>query len=167
MNEELKTALWRKKAFIGLEDQLLKKAKIFFIVSFASKAAYSDKPLYQEISPSQMSAVGNNLEIALNIEEAKKRITAFILKQCEKLGAKEKRTGKKSSWLVQPLGTGGQDSLGQVLIDWVNNDKYVETSLVEEGIDPLAVLRRFWNNIHGLYRYSRKYGGVMPLEETL
>ena len=164
MSKELSTALRQKKALVGMEEYLLKKARSFFMSSFGSKAPYSDKPLYREISASQMASIGNRLQTANGIEEAKQRAIGFLQDQLKKLEAKEKRTGNKSSWLLQSLGTGGKDPIGQTLIRWIDEQKYLVGHPEMDRIDTLIALRRFWSNVHGLYRYAKSFGTV-PLEE--
>ena len=164
MIEELSTALRQKKALVGMEDHLIDKAKSFFASSFGSKAPYGEKPLYREISASQMAAIGNRLQTSNNIEEAKQRVIDFIKAQLKKLETKKERTGNKSSWLLQSMGTGGVDSIGETLIGWIGKQKYLLGHPEMERIDPLVALRRFWSNVHGLYRYAKSFG-IVPLEE--
>lgn len=148
MSEQPATALREKKAFLKLEAHLLKQAKLFYDKGF--------RP--ENITPSQMAAVGNKFQLAVSTKKAQEEVTRFLNKQMEKLKDKE----QTASWL-KPT-EGGNDTLGGTLRRWVNEEKYLPAG-VNGGLDHLAALRRFWSNVHGMYRYRKICGEDMPLNE--
>ncbi len=154
MNEQLAAALRGKKPFLELEGHLLKQAKRFYDMGFHPG----------NLSASQMAAVGNLLQTATSLEDGQEKVITFLENQIKKLTSKESRTGKKDSWLKPSKGTGGEKSLGATLEKWIDKKKYLEDS-VTDYLDQFAALRRFWSNVHGMYRYKKVCGKDMPLNE--
>jgi hypothetical protein len=73
------------------------------------------------------------------------------------------RPQKQAALLVCAPGEGGaEDSLGAELLAWIGNDRYLGDSPPAD-LDRLDALRRFWERLHGLYRYEVETQGEMPL----
>jgi hypothetical protein len=83
----------------------------------------------------------------------------------EKLEAKVKRGGKPESWALEPRTGGGGKTLGDTLMDWIKEARYLEGAPKAEYLDPLAALQRFWSRFHGLYRYEAELREGMPLQK--
>lgn len=155
MSDRLATALRRKEAFLKQEELLLGKARIFYNLGFIPK----------NLSSSQMSAVNEYIHTSGSLEDVKKAVGKFMNGQVEKLKKQKERSGKATSWLITPTGTGGKESLGATLLDWINEGNY---SPGIAGDDRLSALRRFWSNVYGLYRYRKVFKDEdMPLREEL
>ncbi len=153
--DKLATALRQKEAFLKQEDSLLRKARDFYGLGFIPR----------NLSSSQMSAVNECIHTSGSIEDVKKAVGKFINGQVEKLKKQKERSGKSASWLIAPTGDGGKGSLGETLLDWINEGKY---SPEIAGNDRLSALRRFWSNVYGLYRYRKVFKEEdMPLREEL
>lgn len=154
MNEQVETALEQKKAFLKIEGHLLIKAIELYCMGFNCK----------NLSSSQMSAVDEHLRRSKTIKKAQRAVCDFIEKQLTKLEAKTDSSSKNMSWLIQPVRIADNTSLGKVLIDWIEKEKYWGARPEIDTIDRLSILRRFWNNVYGQYRYCKVTGKDMPLE---
>jgi len=151
----LKAALGADLALANLEETLIRAARQLHRKGFTSK----------NLRPSQMAAVGELIRSAPNQGKAVGDLGTWLGKQLEKLRAKEERSGRKSSWLVEPnAGAGGEseDSLGQELLRCVTEQRYLRGQETK-GLDPLTALQCFWAYFHGLYRYQNEVGEEMPL----
>ncbi|MDL1968563.1 MAG: hypothetical protein LWW97_08485 [Deltaproteobacteria bacterium] len=155
MNEQVEAALEQKKAFIEIEGHLLIKAIELYRMGFNSK----------NLSSSQMSAVGEHLRRSETIEKAQSVVCGFIEKRLKRPKDKTDSAGKNTSWLIQANGKPDNISLGEILIDWLKEERYLGNGLEFNAIGRLAVLRRFWNNVYGQYRYCKVIGKDMPLEK--
>lgn len=155
MNEQVEAALEQKKAFLKIEGHLLIKAIELYRMGFNSK----------NLSSSQMSAVGEHLRRSETIENAQGAVCGFIKKRLERLKNKTDSTEKNMSWLTRANGKQDNASLGEILIDWLKEERYLENGLEFNAIGRLTVLRRFWNNIYGQYRYCKVMDEDMPLEK--
>ena len=158
MSDRLATALRQKEAFLKQEGLLLRNARIFYNLGFVPK----------NLSSSQMSAVNECIHTSGSLDDVKKAVGKFINVQVEKLEKQKERSGKSASWLITPTGAGGKGSLGETLLDWINEGKYLDNSPEIAGNDRLSALRRFWSNVYGLYRYRKVFKDEdMPLREEL
>ena len=155
MNEQVEAALEQKEAFLEIEEYLLIKAIELYSMGFNSK----------NLSSSQMSAVGEYLRRSKTIKKAQRAVCDFIEKQLTKLEAKTDSSSKNMSWLIQPVRLADNTSLGKVLIEWINKERYLENATEFNAIGRLAVLRRFWNNVYGQYRYCKVMDEDMSLEK--
>lgn len=163
MNEQVEAALKQKKAFLKIEEHLLIKAIELYRMGFNSK----------NLSLSQMSAVSERLRRSETIEKAQEAVCGFIKKRLERLKNKDKTdstdiadiTEKNTSWLIQANGKQNNASLGEILIKWIQEEKYWGNGSDFNAIGRLAVLQRFWNNVYGQYRYCKVMDEDMPLEK--
>jgi hypothetical protein len=139
-------------ALAGQEEHILAQAQRLYQMGEMAAA----------VSPSQMAAVEERIRCADNHSRAVAAVTEFITGQIEKLRAREQRENRRVSWLRRP-GTGAEaDSLGEELLLWLREERYL-TGKVPEGLDRLAALRRFWSRLHGLFRYEVETGAAMAL----
>lgn len=157
MNEQVEAALEQKKAFLKIEGHLLIKAIELYRMGFNTK----------NLSSSQMSAVGEHLRRSETIEKAQRAVCGFIEKRLERLKDKDKTdiAEKNTSWLIQANGKQDNASLGDILIEWIQEERYLENVTEFNAIGRLAVLRRFWNNVYGQYRYCKVMDEDMPMEK--
>lgn len=155
MNEQVEAALEQKKAFLKIEGHLLIKAIELYRMGFNSK----------NLSSSQMSAVGEHLRQSETIEKAQRAVCGFIKKRLDRLNDKTDSAGKNTSWRIQANGNKDNVSLGNILTEWLKEEKYLGNGSEFNAIGRLAVLRRFWNNVYGQYRYCKIMGKDMPLEK--
>lgn len=155
MSAELERVLCSDLALAGLEEHLIRWAEVLYRMEF-------NKP---RITPSQMAAVGECIRRAANHSKAKEQVIGFLSNQMKKLEAKVKRGGKPESWALEPMTGGGKNTLGDTLMDWVKETRYLEGAPKVEHLDTLAALQRFWSRFHGLYRYEAEIGKAMPLQE--
>ena len=157
MNEQAEAALEQKKAFIEIEGHLLIKAIKLYSMGFNTK----------NLSSSQMSAVGEHLRRSETIEKAQMTVCDFIKKRLKRLKNKDKTdiAEKNTSWLIQANGKQDNASLGEMLMEWINKERYLENVTEFNAIGRLAVLRRFWNNVYGQYRYCKVMDEDMSLEK--
>ncbi|MGH8613418.1 MAG: hypothetical protein ACREYF_15735 [Gammaproteobacteria bacterium] len=153
MNAELERVLRADLALANLEEHLIRRARVLYQMKFA------------RITPSQMAAVGECIRMAANHSKAKEQVICFLNNQMEKLKAKAERGGKPESWASEPVAGGGKETLGETLMDWIKEARYLERAPKAEHLDPLAALQRFWSRFHGLYRYEVELGEGMPLQE--
>lgn len=153
MNKILEQALRSDLALTSLENDLLQQARILYQMGFTP----------ENLSSSQMAAVAECIYTASNCETAKGRVKKFLTNQLNKLKAKAERSGKATSWaLPRPTGGGGE-TLGQTLMQWIENEKYLEQQL-PANLNRLEALRYFWSRFHGLYRYQAEMQQDMPLQ---
>jgi hypothetical protein len=115
---------------------------------------------FGRIGAAQMEALAGRIREAATIEKARSDVAAFIRRRTAKLPAQRER-----SW-VTPAATGGSVlTLGELLVDWLANERYLEG--VEDDILKLlnrtCALKRFWNRFHGIYRYGTVFGTDTPL----
>jgi hypothetical protein len=155
VNEQVEAALEHKKAFLKIEGHLLIKAIELYRMGFNSK----------NLSSSQMSAVGEHLRRSETIEKAQRTVCGFIEKRLERLRNKTDNAEKNTSWLIQVTGKPDNISLGKILIEWLKEERYLGNGLEFNAIGRLAVLRRFWNNVYGQYRYCKVMDEDMSLEK--
>ncbi|MBW1744790.1 MAG: hypothetical protein JRI62_00110 [Deltaproteobacteria bacterium] len=157
MNEQVEAALEQKKAFLKIEEHLLIKAIELYSMGYNCK----------NLSSSQMSAVGEHLRQSETIEKAQRAVCDFIKKRLERPKDKDKTdiTEKNTSWLIQANGKPDNASLGKILIEWINKERYLENVTEFNAIWRLTVLRRFWNNVYGQYRYCKVMDEDMSLEK--
>lgn len=154
MSTELERTLRSDVAMAGLEEHLIRRARVLYQMGFTRA----------KISPSQMAALGECIRGAANHKSAIEQVSGFLSKQTTKLKAKEDRTGKAESWTA-PVVDGGSETLGDTLMGWVERARYLEGAPKAEHLDPLAALQRFWIRFHGLYRYEAAMGKGMPLQK--
>lgn len=155
MNEQVEAALEQKKAFLKIEGHLLIKAIELYSMGFNSK----------NFSSSQMSAVGEHLRRSETIEKAQRAVCGFIEKRLDRLKDKTNIAEKNTSWRIQANGNPDNVSLGKILIEWLKEERYLGNGLEFNAIGRLAVLRRFWNNVYGQYRYCKVMDEDMSLEK--
>lgn len=152
MSKDAAADLYRQDNLLRIEEHLIARARLFYLLGFFP----------ERLSSSQMAAVGDRVQGAASFKEAQRGVIEFLNKQLGKLENKALRTGKKTSWLREPSGTAGETSLGNTLIHWIQEEKYLdEMHKAAENIR-LVALRRFWATVHGLYRYRRVFGRDMP-----
>jgi hypothetical protein len=156
MPGRLTVALRQKTAFLNAEKHILKRARVFYKMAFTPK----------NLTPSQMAAVGDLLQSSNSTEEAQGKVVGFLNKQLEKLEAKKKCSGKPTSWLIPLRNEVNKMPLGEVLKNWIGDQKYLEGCLWADDIHRLSAMRRFWNNVYGQYCYEKTIGEGMPLEEV-
>ncbi len=149
MTSLLETSWRSDRALASLEVDLIRQARNLYRLGFKC------------ISPSQMSAFGELLRTAPNRTEAQRFAEDWMAKQLKKLREEEKRKGKPKSWLASPEG-GAAASLGEELLAWIKNDRYLGDKPPED-LDRMDALLRFWTRLHGLYRYEVETKGEMPL----
>jgi hypothetical protein len=111
-----------------------------------------------------MAAVGDHILRAPSLAQAQDRVKSFLSKQLDKLTAQAERTGKPTSWALTPETGTGEKTLGQTLIRWIVEEKYLEGKEAPKDLDRLEALRRFWSRVHGLYRYEAEMEQGMPLQ---
>lgn len=143
-------------ALAKLEDRLIGKARDLCRLGFTP----------QNLSPSQMMAVGECLRGSGTLNEAKQRTTDFLQKQMEKLTTKAERTGKPpTSWAISVTVGGAKETLGAMLMQWITGEKYLsDPAKPPADLDHLEALQRFWSRLHGLYRYEVEVRESMPLQ---
>ena len=156
MYSRLTDALQQKTAFMNAEEHLLKRARVFYRMAFTPR----------NLTSSQMAAVGDLLQSSNSIQEAQDKVIKFLDRQQEKLKAKKERTGKSTSWLTPLRNETNETPLGEVLKDWIENQKYLDGCPRADNIHRLSAMRRFWNNVYGQYCYEKTYCEGMPLEEA-
>ena len=156
MSGRLTIALRQKTAFMNAEEHLLKRAKVFYRMAFTPK----------NLTSSQMTAVGDLLQSSNSTEEAQNKVVSFLNKQQKKLKAKKERTGKSTSWLTPLRNEINETPLGEVLEEWIRDQKYLEGCPWADNIHSLSAMLRFWNNVYGQYCYEKTIGKGMPLEEV-
>jgi len=154
MDIELIERLNKKRIFIELDENLLKKALFFY------KAGIQPK----NISSAQLSAVSMKIYRASSTDEAKKQVVAFLSKQMEKLSKKQK-DGEQKSWLKKPEISCETETLGDMVKDWIKNEEYLLNEHSASGLDRLSIMRRFWGFVSGLYNYKKSFEKGMPIEE--
>ena len=152
----LTSVLQQKTAFINAEKHILKRARVFYRMAFTPK----------NLTSSQMAAVGNLLQSSNSIQEAQSKVVNFLNKQQEKLKQKKERTGKATSWLTPLTNETNETPLGEVLEEWIRDQKYLEGCPRADDIHSLSAMRRFWNNVYGQYCYEKTCGKGMPLKEV-
>lgn len=153
MNKSLEQALRSDLALTSVEDNLLQQARILYQMGFT--------PV--NLSSSQMAAVAELIHTASNYETARARVKKFLTDQLNKLIAKAERSGKATSWALSPSTRASGESLGQTLIQWIEDEKYLE-ECSRENLNRLAALQYFWSRFHGLYRYQSEMKQIMPLQ---
>ena len=156
MSGRLTDALRQKAAFMNAEEHILKRARVFYRMAFTPK----------NLTSSQMAAVGDLLQSSNSTEEAQNKVVSFLNKQQKKLKAKKERTGKSTSWLTPLRNEINETPLGEVLEEWIRDQKYLEGCPRADDIHSLSAMRRFWNNVYGQYCYEKTIGKGMPLEEV-
>lgn len=142
MKDRYAAALQDRRAFLQIEGYLLKCAFKLFKQGFST------------LNPSQMAAVSERLQGAASYPEARDRVVKFLQHQLDN------KPGR-SPWATLPE---GQDpKVGEILKEWVSEEKYLPAPL-DPDLDRLAALRRFWANVSGQHAYSRSMNEkVMPV----
>lgn len=140
---------------MGLEKGLLKKAGVLFDKGFTPR----------NLTPSQMSGIGERLKSSTSIQEAKSRVLKFLDRQLDKLEVRKERSGKSGSWLTMSKDEGVDLPLGKILRHWIRDEKYLEELSKTDEIGRLQALQKFWNNVYGHYRYQKVFGKGMPIKE--
>jgi hypothetical protein len=154
MTSRLEMALWARLAFLAGEAELLRQAREFFQLTSNSQEKLP-------VAPAQMAAVGERLQTAHSLQDAQERVEKFLSHQLQKL------VGKETSWRTPvTLPDGSASTLGEILRDWMRDEKYLPPDPVSPHLDRLAALRRFWNYIVGQYGYQQTFKEVMPLKEV-
>jgi|LGOV01.1.fsa_nt_gb hypothetical protein len=156
MYSRLTVALRQKAAFLKAEEHLLERARVFYKMAFTPR----------NLTPSQMAAVGDLLRSSNSIKEAQYKIDKFLNKQIKKLKAKEERSGKPGSWQTPLRNEVSGTPLGEILKEWIRDQKYLEGCPGPDEIHRLSSMRRFWNYVYGQYCYEKALGKGMPLEEV-
>lgn len=146
----LETALRSSRALAAIEEDLIARARELYRLGFSCKA----------IAPAQMSAFGELLRTASNRDEALAATEGWMRGQLAKLKDEAERR-KPRSWFQSPAG-GTEPSLGAELMAWIREERFLGDS-PDPDLDRLAALRRFWERLHGLYRYEAETEGEMPL----
>jgi hypothetical protein len=152
MSKDTAKALDRQVKLLRIEEHLIARARLFYLLGFFPG----------RLSASQMAAVGDHIQRGATLKEAQHKTMDFLNRQLEKLEAKAKRTGKKTSWLKEPSGAGEEVSLGKTLIHWIEHENYFEEALKSDESIRLVALRRFWATVHGLYRSQKVFRRDMP-----
>ena len=152
MSKDAVAALDRQDNLLRIEEHLIARARLFYLLGFFP----------ERLSASQMAAVGDRVHGAASFEEAQHKVIEFLNKQLGKLKNKAQRTGKKTSWLREPSGAVGETSLGNTLIHWIQEEKYLDEAHRYQESIRLVALWRFWATVHGLYRSRRVFGRDMP-----
>ena len=155
MKESMETVLRRKEELMAMEEGLLEKARVFFAKGFKSP----------DLTPSQMSGVGERVKSSTSIQEAKSTVLKFLDRQLTKLEIRKERSGKVESWLTMSKDEGVDLPLGRILGHWIKEEKYLEDMAITDEIGRLQALQRFWNNVYGHYRYQKAFGKGMPIKE--
>ena len=155
MHDHLIAALENQMAFHSIESHLLKKAREFYGVGFAP----------ENLSTAQMNAISARLQQSTSFQAAADSTVSFLKKQMEKLEKKESRTARRLSWRKEAPGSENANALGEILIEWIRNEKYLTggPDIGKDKILQLDVLRRFWSNVFGLYSYKKALLKDMPL----
>lgn len=152
MSRDAVAALNRQDNLLRIEEHLIARARLFYCLGFFP----------ERLSASQMAAVGDCVHGAASFEEAQHRVIELLNRQLGKLKNKALRTGKKTSWLREPSGAVGETSLGNTLIHWIQEEKYLDKAHRSEESIRLVALRRFWGTVHGLYRSRKVFGRDLP-----
>lgn len=155
MNEQVEAMIEQKEAFLKIEGDLLIKAIELYCMGFNPK----------NISSSQMGAVGEHLRRSETIEKAQKAVCGFIKKRIERHKDNTDIVKKNTSWLTRSNGEQDNASLGEILIAWIKEERYLGNGSQFNAIGRLAVLQRFWNNVYGQYHYCKVMGEDMHLEK--
>ena len=150
MRDRLIATLGEKEAFLKVEKDLLKAAKELYDRGFLPK----------HLSKSQMSAITECLRQADSIFDAKKNAKVFLQNQLNKLAAKSGHSGKKISWAKEASGTGEQNSLGRLLINWFKNEEYLKGASLSES-NRLHAIQLVWNFVFRIYNYRKVMGEGM------
>ena len=152
MTALLEKTLRSDRALASMEEALIARARELYRRGFTPG----------NIAAAQMSAFGELLRTASNREEAREATETWMHGQLAKLQEEANRKGKRRSWYFKPAPGGTEDSLGAELLAWLRNDRYLGDSPPAD-LDRLDALRRFWERLHGLYRYEVETQGEMPL----
>lgn len=155
MNDHLAKRYLSDAALSFVDDSLLRCARRLYQCGFAS------------ISSAQMAAVADRIRRAATLEKAKEETAAFLSHQMAKLKAKHDRQGKATSWYEPASGAGAGQALGDLLMDWIQNERYLNGADkdVISILDRLAALQRFWARFHVFYRYGAKFNEDLPPTE--
>lgn len=105
---------------------------------------------FNRIRSSQMASVGELIRRAATFDKAAGQVKGWMVNNLGKLRARSERTGKVESWLIKPE-SGEAQSLGDLLVDWIVLQRYLEPEPPTE-LDRLEALRQFWDRFYGLYR---------------
>ena len=152
MNNYFIEAMQQKATVMKLEEHFIRKAKKLYCMGFTS----------DNLSSSQMAAVSERIKTASTFHDAKRTTADFLNKQMQKLQDKN----DESSWLTAIRESSKTTSLGQTLIEWLRDEKYLEAANLESAVDHLALLKRFWSYVHGQYSYHKIYKEKMTLKEV-
>ena len=133
------------------EQVIIENAKRFYFFGFD----------WKKMSASQISAVGDRFRNQASLEQAKESAIKFISGQLEKLG-KKREEGKTASWLTNAKDE--QGNLGEILIDWIKNEKYLGKTKFEHT-DRLKALRQFWNFVEDQYNFEKSLPKDMRIKK--
>ena len=142
MKDHYAAALQERRAFLQVEGYLLERAVDLFRLGFSS------------LKPAQMAAISDRLQVAASYEEARDRVVKFLQRQLE-------NKPDRSPWATLPEGQ--EPKLGEILKEWVLEERYLPAPLAPD-LDRLTALRRFWANISGQHAYCRTMNEqIMPV----
>lgn len=152
MTALLEKTLRSDRALASMEESLIARARELYRLGFSPR----------DIAAAQMAAFGELLRTASNRGEARETTERWMHNQLAKLQEEADRKGKRRSWVLSPGPGGTEDSLGAELLAWLRNDRYLGDSPPVD-LDRLDALRRFWERLHGFYRYEVETQAEMPL----
>jgi hypothetical protein len=154
MNDLLEARLRSELALLASQRQvdLIRKAHTLYGLGF--------RP--EQVSASQMASVGELIRRAETFDKAAAQVGSWMANNLAKLRARRARTNRVESWLISPKG-GQAESLGDLLVDWIVKQRFLEPEPPPEELDRLEALRQFWGRFHGLYRFQAETGRQMPL----
>lgn len=138
-------------ALARVDEGLIRRAQDLYALGFGP-----------ELRRAQMSAVGEKIRTARSRDEAVSAVRTWMENQLAKLRERERRDGRKRSWLVEARAGEPGESLGGAVARWISGEAYLPAS-VPEGLDRLAALRRFWERFDGLHRHHVEMKETMPL----
>ena len=126
------------------------------------------RELYQQdfhlISKAQMAAVADKIRRSTTYSSAQKEAVKYLKEQLDKLDKKIKRGVPPSSWVI-PAKSEPETKLGTLLIEWIEQEKYMSQPAPNEQAR-LEALRLFWNRFHGFYRFKKQTGEDMELKKA-
>lgn len=152
MNNYFINAMQQNAAALKLEEHFIRKAKKLYCMGFTP----------DNLSSSQMAAVSERIKTASTFHEAKQKTADFLNKQMQKLQDKN----DESSWMTAISESSETTSLGQMLIKWIRDEKYLDAANLESAVDHLVLLKHFWSYVHGQYSYHKIYKEKMILKEV-
>lgn len=144
---------WKSdQALAAVEQALIARARELYRMGFSP----------ENLTPSQMNGAAELLRTATDRKAAQTAVEEWMTRQLAKLRDDEKRKNQRRSWLVKPGAGGVTDSLGDELLAWLEGDRFLGSPWPED-LDRLEALCRFWERLHGFYRYEAETGTELPL----